>query len=237
MYKIYKKNETNFSLILIAAYVILLSLADRISNILGIEKIITVIISTGYAIFLLSFIKKYGLKEKYGLIPFKGNLKNYLYFIPLIIISTTNLWNGVSLNLPILESVIYIINMIGVGFLEEIIFRGFLFKSLIKDNLRLAIIISSLSFGLGHLANLLNGRDFWPTLLQVFYACAIGFLFTIIFLKGKSLYPCIISHILINTLSVFAIGKSSTRFDIITVVLILIIVSISYGLWIIKKEG
>ena len=64
--------------------------------------------------------------------------------------------------------------MINIGFLEEIIFRGFLFKMLEKDNVKTAIIVSSITFGMGHIVNLLNGADLVPTLLQVCYALAIG---------------------------------------------------------------
>ena len=64
--------------------------------------------------------------------------------------------------------------MINVGFLEEIIFRGFLFKMMKKDNVKSAIIVSSITFGIGYIVNLLNGADFIPSLLQVFYAIAIG---------------------------------------------------------------
>ena len=93
--------------------------------------------------------------------------------------------------------------MINIGFIEEIIFRGFLFKMMAQDNIKSAIIVSSITFGIGHIVNLLNGADFVPTLLQIFSACSIGYLFVIIFDKSKSLIPCILTHILINSLSIF----------------------------------
>ena len=69
--------------------------------------------------------------------------------------------------------------MINVGFIEEVIFRGFLFKMMAKDNLKLAIIVSAVTFGIGHIVNLLNGGDLIPALLQIFYAIALGYLFVI----------------------------------------------------------
>ena len=65
--------------------------------------------------------------------------------------------------------------MINVGFIEEIIFRGFLFKMMEKDNIKTAIIVSSLTFGIGHIVNLLNGADFISTVIQIFYAISICF--------------------------------------------------------------
>ena len=88
-----------------------------------------------------------------------------------------NLWKGVTIKLSVLETALYVLSMLCVGFIEEIIFRGFLFKALCKDNLKLAIVISSVTFGMGHIVNLLNGSDLIPTLLQIAYATAIGFLF------------------------------------------------------------
>ena len=92
--------------------------------------------------------------------------------------------------------------MLCVGFLEEIIFRGFLFVGMSKNNLRSAVIVSSVTFGIGHLVNLLNGQPFFETMIQIFFAIAVGFTLVILFYKGKSLIPCIIFHGLNNSLSV-----------------------------------
>lgn len=179
MYSLYKKNELNFSLVWIISYVILLSLADGISASLDVEKIITAPVSIFFVLLILGFIKKYDLWKQYGLIFFKGSFKEYLYFIPLVLIVSVNLWNGITMDTSILETILFIMSMVCIGFIEEIIFRGFLFKSMYKNNIKLAIFVSSITFGMGHIVNLLNGRDLIPTLLQICYATAIGFLFTI----------------------------------------------------------
>ncbi|MDE7233732.1 MAG: CPBP family intramembrane metalloprotease, partial [Ruminiclostridium sp.] len=98
-----------------------------------------------------------------------------------------------------------------------------------------AIVNSSVTFGLGHIVNLLNGRDFVPTLLQICYAIALGFLFTIIFYKGKSLLPCIITHSVFNSLSTFGVEGSQTYR--MAVAAALCVISVAYTLWILKKEG
>lgn len=96
--------------------------------------------------------------------------------------------------------------MLGVGFVEEILFRGFLFKALEKDNVKTAIIVSSVTFGLGHLVNLINsnGMDLVTNLCQVVGAIALGFLFVTIFYRGGSLLPCILTHAAIDVASCFA---------------------------------
>ncbi|MDE5858884.1 MAG: CPBP family intramembrane metalloprotease [Oscillospiraceae bacterium] len=234
MKKLYEKSEIWFAVIWIIAYVILCSAADSLSESLGVLKSVTAPLCVVLTLILFVWIRKNDLSEKYGLIPFNGNWKNYLYFIPLLLIMSVNLWNGVTLNFSAVESALRVLSMIGVGFLEEIIFRGFLFKAICKSNVKRAIIISSVTFGLGHIVNLLNGADFVPTLLQICYAVSLGFLFTIIFYKGKSLLPCIITHSVINSLSTFGIEGSQTYQMAISAALC--VISVGYTLWILRAE-
>ena len=234
MKKFYDKSNLWFSIIWIIAYVVLFSLADGLSEKTGYMKSITVLVGLLLSTIIIIFLKKNNLLEKYGLCSFKGSFKSFLYFIPLLAILTVNLWNGIKMNTSLINTILFIISMICVGFLEEIIFRGFLFVSMSKNGLKSAIIVSSITFGIGHIVNLLNGGDFVPTLLQVFYAIAIGFLFTIMFYKSKSLIPCIIVHAVFNSLSIFSVENSSMTFDIITAIF-LCVVSIGYALWILKK--
>ena len=234
MKNLYNKSNLWFSIIWIITYVILFSVADNLSEKTGYMKSITVLVGVVLSIIIIIFLKKNDLLEKYGLCSFKGNLKSFLYFIPLLAILTVNLWNGIKMNTSVINTILFIISMLCVGFLEEIIFRGFLFVSMSQNGLKSAIVMSSITFGIGHIVNLLNGGDFVPTLLQVFYAIAIGFLFTIMFYKSKSLIPCIIVHAVFNSLSIFSIENSSMTFDVITCIF-LCVVSIGYALWILKK--
>ena len=92
----------------------------------------------------------------YGLIKVT-NFKAYMYFIPLFLIVSVNLWNGININNSVSEIFFYILNMVNVGFIEEIIFRGILFKMMAKDNVKRAIIVSAMTFGIGHIINFVNG--------------------------------------------------------------------------------
>lgn len=233
MFRFYKKNLLNFSLVWIFAYVFIFSAADSLSEALGTEKLLTAPVGLLFAGVLFGFLKRHDLMEECGLCAFRGNVRNYLYFLPLVLIASTNLWNGVTMNASLWETVLFILSMLCVGFLEEVIFRGFLFKAISRDNLKIAILVSSLTFGLGHIVNLLNGADLVPTLLQICYASAIGFLFVVIFYRGKSLLPCIFTHSVVNSLSIFGVKGSRTG-EIITS-FILCVAALGYGLWIWKK--
>lgn len=232
MDKLYQKNELTFAIIWIVIYVVAMSLADMFSAMIGIEKVLTAPIAIGISVFLIVWIIKKGLGEKYGLTKGKIDIVRYLFFIPLILMVSVNFWGGVALNFSPLETVLFVISMLGVGFMEEIIFRGFLFKALLKDNLKMAIIISSVTFGIGHVINLINGADLVPTLLQICYAIAGGFMFTIIFYKSGTLILCIVAHSLINATSAFE-GQTSLTLNIITAV-VLTVVSVGYAIWLWK---
>ena len=234
MKRLYYKNELLFALLWIAIYVLLMSISDYFSVLVGIEKVFTAPIILIIAMFLLVWIKKEKLSEKYGLVKTKFSSKTYLWFIPLAITVSVNFWGGVCLQYTTLEIVLYIISMICVGIVEEIIFRGFLFKYLSKNNLTMAVIISSLTFGFGHIINLLSGAELLGTLLQVCYATAAGFAFTIIFYKSGSLLPCIVTHSLMNATSVFSCHANSVM-NIVTAI-VLIVVFVGYAFWVLRME-
>ena len=99
--------------------------------------------------------------------------------------------------------------------------------------LKRAALISSLTFGLGHIVNLLNGAALLPTLLQLCYACAIGLLFTVLFQKSGSLLPGILTHSLLNALSAFS-TEGGDIFQIISAA-VLTLTALLYTLWLVKK--
>jgi len=199
MKKFFEKHEILFSILLIVIYILVNMFC--VQN-FGETDYRSVIINTVLSILILILIIYLKRVSYYGLT--KGiNTKQCLYFIPLILIVSVNLWNGININNSKAEILFHILTMINIGFLEEIIFRGFLFKAMAKDNIKSAVIVTSLTFGIGHIVNLLNGVDFIPTVFQIVSAVSIGYLFVTIFDQSKTLLPCIITHILINSLSIF----------------------------------
>lgn len=227
MKKIFEKQETLFCILLIVLYVVINSYC--IQN-FGLTDYRSAIINTIFSVGILVLIITLKRVSYYGLVKVT-NPKNFLYFIPLLLIISVNLWNGINITNSSEEIIFHIITMLNVGFLEEVIFRGFLFKMMEKDNEKSAIIVSSITFGIGHIVNLLNGADLIPTLMQICYAIALGYLFVTIFHKGKSLIPCIAAHSLINSLSIFNIENKLSTYII---PIFLIVVSISYSAYINK---
>ena len=189
-----------------------------------------VIVNTLLSIFLIGLIIYLDRVKYYGLVLVKDS-KKFLYFIPLLLIISVNLWSGININNSLSEIICHIISMINIGFIEEIIFRGFLFKMMAKDDLKSAIIVSSITFGIGHIINLFTGGEFLSTLMQVFYCISIGYLFVLIFHKSGSLIPCIMCHSIFNALSIFHVDGSLFYLSSI----FLIIVPLVYSYYINKK--
>lgn len=237
MNNLYEKSKLRFALTWIIGYVVGASCTDELSRLVNIEKSITLIFLFIMSAVAIIWMKRNGLFCEFGLC--KANIKasKLLYYVPLIIIVSCNLWFGVTLNLKPLATVFYILSMLLVGFLEEIIFRGFLFKGMAENNLKSAIIVSSVTFGIGHFVNLINGSgaELIPNICQVVSAVAIGFLFVVLLYKTKSLWACIIAHGVLNSLSVFAAEISNTQQIVVSAVIS--VIAVVYGLFILKIQN
>ena len=212
MKAIYEKSEISFALAWIVAYCVLASLGDYLSDIIGVQKMITLPILILLSGTLFYFVRNHQLLETYGLCKSEIPVSKMLYYIPLAALLTVNLWEGFGIKMSVPETLFYMLSMLCVGFLEEMIFRGFLFCAMAKNDIKSAVLVSSITFGIGHLVNLINGSgaELLPNLLQVIYAMAAGFLFVMIFYKTKSLIPCILTHGVFNALSVFVNEEAMT---------------------------
>lgn len=232
--KLYDKSEIWFAVGCIIAYVVLASIGDSLSASIGIMKSITVPILVVLSVVIFLFIKNNQMMKMYGLCKSELSASKMLYYIPVFVMLTVNLWFGAAWNVSPLETVLYIVSMICVGFLEEIIFRGFLFNAMLKDGEKSAIIVSSVTFGIGHIVNLVNGSgaELLPNLLQVCYAITVGFMFVMIYYKTKSLWICIIAHAIFNSLSVFSNEAALTDQKQIVSAILLMIITGGYACYI-----
>lgn len=236
MYKLYNKSKLGFAILNICLYVFGMSLADELSFIVKIPKVITLPIAIAMSVVLLIFINKHNLREEYGLQKSPYKASSFLFFIPLIVMVSVNFWFGTANIEWGIDSFLYILSMLAVGFLEEIIFRGFLFKALIVHGKKLAIIVTSVSFGVGHIVNLFtsSGMDLLSNVCQILSAIAIGFLFVIMFDRGKSLWPCILTHSLFNAFSIFTNMQELNGMVEIVVSAVITFISVIYALILIK---
>lgn len=211
MKKLYEKSELGFALLWIGVYCLGMSVFDELSRRIGVESSASAIFAAAVSLLLYIWLNRQGKLVKFGLCRPSVPAKAVLFYIPLMVITSQNLWGGIAMRYDALGTVCFIIKMLCVGFLEELIFRGFLFRAMSRDSIRWAVVVSSVTFGLGHILNLINGSGMGlaENLVQIFFAVLIGFLYVILFHRGGSLWPCILSHGVLNSLSAFSAGDGS----------------------------
>jgi membrane protease YdiL (CAAX protease family) len=232
MKKLYEKNELTFAIVWIVIYCVLQSLANPLNKAIGVAYAASSAFCILQTVALFAFIRKNNLQKRYGLCKSPVPAYRFLYYVPLLILASGNLWNGIAVNYPTAAKVCRIVCMLCVGFLEEVIFRGLLFESIAKDNVKSAVIISSVTFGIGHVINLFNGSgmDLVDNLCQIVFAIAVGFLLVTIFYRGGSLLPCILVHSAINTLGTFANDMNLTTEMHLLHLATLIVITVAYTL-------
>ncbi len=207
MKKLYEKSEITFAIFWIVLYVVVMGNLRNLGDDSPYMMLGLIVISG----LMFLFVRKNALTEKYGLSGWAKNNRAMLWFFPLWIVASLNLWGGAAAKYPLPGQVFAMVSMALVGFAEELIFRGFLFKAMLKDgNVKTAVIVSAVTFGLGHILNLFTGHELAETLVQVVFAVAFGFIVTMAFYKSGSLLPCILSHSLTDVFSLFAAGEASS---------------------------
>lgn len=232
MKKLYEKSELTFALVWIAVYCVLQSLANPLNEIIGTAYAASAAFCVLQTIVLFVFIRRNGLQKRYGLCRSSVPARRFLYYVPLVILASGNLWNGAALTCSPAETVCRVVCMLCVGFLEEVIFRGLLFTAIARNNIKSAVIISSVTFGIGHIINLFNGSgmELVSNLCQIVFAIAVGFLLVTIFSRGGSLLPCILVHSAINTLGTFANDAELTMQTQLLHLAALILLTVGYTL-------
>lgn len=98
MKKLYEKNELTFAIVWIVVYCVLQSLANSLNEKIGMEYAASAFFCVLQAVILFIFIQKNNLLERYGLCKSVVPARRFLYYVPLIILATGNLWNGVAVN-------------------------------------------------------------------------------------------------------------------------------------------
>ena len=226
MRKFYETKPVLFAILWIVVYVVLIApLRGRFGD--GSLQMLLGLVAISAA--LLAVIRLLGIQKELGVTRWLQNGRALLWLLPMWVLSTGNLWGGVSLRYDAITSVMAVLSFLLVGVAEEIIFRGFLFNGMRKTGrLTVAIVVSAITFGMGHIVNLLTGHATAETLVQMIFAVAWGFLFTFAYLKGGSLLPCIAIHGLIDAFSVFARDNAAADWAYIIATVVIAVVYCLY---------
>lgn len=188
-------------------------------------------------IIVLIMVLYFKLYNKMGLFNFKVItffnglwLGSYIFVIILFNV-ITNFKTISTLELTFTTIILIVLANVTIGLFEEIICRGVIFNSFLKNNSPVkAAFISSCIFGVIHLLNLTHTNDYIGTFSQVIYATFLGILFSAIYYKTKNLWSVIFLHSILDISSGFYdisnIGKNivETHTDIISGILTVVII-------------
>ncbi len=131
----------------------------------------------------------------------KINKKQVLWFLPMaivaliVIINTTYflLNNNISSEQWVLFVKIAITTLL-VGFSEELVYRGIVFATFIKESKVKALFISAVTFSLLHSVNVFGGLELVGMLLQLVMTFLAGLFFGFVRMKIESIIPIMIFH-------------------------------------------
>lgn len=236
MKKLFEKNEVTFAVILIIIYVVGSGNMASVSESIGMEYSAEMIFHIVMSAVLFGFIKKNDLMKYLGLCRSEVPAGRMLFYIPLLLPAVMPIFFGIGLRYSPIEMVFRTVSMICVGFLEELIFRGFLFKGICKSSVKRGIIITAVTFGIGHIVNLLNGYDIIRDIIQIIYAVCVGFMLVFTFHRTGSLIMCIVFHSLNNTLTAFS-AVDWGEFSSLNMIMLAVrlVIMIAYTVYIVKK--
>ncbi len=160
-------------------------------------------------------------KKNYPVVK-ESNKMNYVYgvilivgvaFLSLYLMELLNFYTDEEPNTTLL---IGISAVIGAPLMEEVLFRGLILNRLLsKMSIWVAILLSSLLFAVSHL-------EFTQAIYCFFMGVAIAY----VYVKTRSLIPCMIGHGLINLKSCFALNNTPLFYILFIITMILMIYSI-----------
>lgn len=159
-------------------------------------------------------------------------LSHVKYYIPLLLVlGTLSLKGFGEVNLS--KAVFFIFFTLLVAFVEETIYRGLIFKTLLQKSAVTAVVTSSILFSITHLLNALSGQNAVDTMIQLLYALLLGAVLALLMVKNGNIVPLVLFHFihnLIQFLSNDLQDKDTLPYD-----LFILVVLVAYGVWLIQN--
>lgn len=223
-------------ILLIVSYVVLVSMGSAISLRVDINYFGQVLLLLAFSVFLLFYLRGQKLAKVVGLTTIGvSDCKQSLFYFPLVFIVLANGVFFFDKTIVLQDMLLSTAFMFFAAFLEELLFRGLLFKAIEKmSTTKSAILVSGATFGFGHILNLFNGYTGISQILQIALAVLIGVVLSVLFVRTKSIVPGIIFHFVFNTAS--ALSKTAApMYDYISVGIILLIGAV-YLVYLIRDD-
>jgi len=203
--KLYQNKAVSHSLVWLAIYLVLNTITGNIAGSMDIDtNMVSAIPNLALAIICFYYLRSTGIADDIGLLTKPTERASVmLYYIPLLALPFLNLIYGINSSLSATDVAFILAMYIGVGFMEEVIFRGLMFKALVKKwNRYIVITFISFTFAVGHIVSMVAvGQSGLDTVFQIINAFVVGFMFMSVILASGNLTICIITHILYNFLA------------------------------------
>lgn len=205
-----EKRNLAHAIFWIVLYIVIVNIGDALNSLTGIKNLATSLLLTAFSIVFHGYSKK---RLHLGFDSFsKADAKKTLYYLPLFAFVALAFLGGIENSLSFVDILLVILLMINVGFLEELLFRGYLLNAIAQGKgMRRAVLISGITFGFGHIVNLLRGYDASELAMQIAGAIAIGLVLALLVIITKNLIPGILFHILFNIGGTITVQRSSSE--------------------------
>lgn len=234
MSRLSEKKPILYAVAWIALYVVAVNLGDLLSEQLGVASAATSVLLLVFSVILFFQVKRHIGLDSIGLQPLrKEDISRSLYYLPLAALVVIQFASGIDPERSSAEIATVCLLMIGVGFIEETMFRGLLFKGIReKSGVNRAIIISGVTFGLGHIVNLLRGYSSAEQIGQIVVAVAIGIALALLVAVTGNIVPGIVFHVLFNIG-----GTVANQMDgqLAYLAILITVISMGYSLYLSRK--
>src|SRR5690606_7058691 len=119
---------------------------------IGTTNIVTAPLILALSVALLFYLRSASARREYGLVgPTRAAARSAWFYVPLAALVLFPIALSTRRSLGTGAAVLVVVLMLGVAFVEELVFRGFLFQAIrSKSGLRRAVLITGVTFGLGH---------------------------------------------------------------------------------------
>lgn len=187
------------ALIWIGIYIVAVSVGDTVGAAVGFPGMTSIVLLV-LSVVLLLYLRAGDRVAFYGIRRVRpGTGRTTLFFLPLFAVAFVQYGEGFADGLDVRDVFFAVLLVLGVGFVEELVFRGFLLQALrMEGSATRAILISGVTFGVGHVVNLLRGATLVEQIVQIVMAILIGIALAYCAVLTGSILPGVAFHALFN---------------------------------------
>lgn len=236
MKRLMKEKPILHAVIWIMIYIGTVGVGDALSERLGRANLVTSALLIVLSLILMAYLKKNGQFANMGLVmPSRTDNRIALFYLPLFLIAILQFTAPIDPALSAIDIALGCLLMVGVGFLEELIFRGLLFQGIRSvSGMNRAIIVSGVTFGIGHIVNLLRDYSAPEQIVQVIAGIVLGIVLAMVVAITRSVLPGALFHMILNIGGTLNVSSTAREWIYLTA---LVAICILYALYLLKVRS